>query len=110
MGNPSIEILPMRPQLQSFAWACGPPMGMKNATEAHALILNGVTECFSTALTTHFIVDRFLPIQVDLKGAKLCRVSVDYEPENTAKKELLGNSLGHGIVAENGIGEAAVLL
>ena len=58
-----------------------------------------VTECFSTVSTTHFIVDPFLPIQVDLKGAKLCRVSVDYEPENTAKQELLGNSLGLGIVA-----------
>lgn len=42
---------------KSFAWACGPHIGMKNATDAHSLILNrlwsvfdGVADQLSTVL------------------------------------------------------------
>jgi hypothetical protein len=35
-----------------------------------------------------------------IEGTKLCRFSIDYEPENTARKKLPGNSRGHGIVSK----------
>ena len=35
-----------------------------------------------------------------IQGAKLCRFSMDYVQENTARTKLLRNSPGHGIVAK----------
>jgi hypothetical protein len=35
-----------------------------------------------------------------IQGAKLCRFSMDYVQENTARTKLLRNSPGHGIVPE----------
>ena len=65
-------------------------------------VVQEARELVSWSIPFEFALQRFrlaerLLAQWRIEGVKLCRLSVDYEPANTACKQSLRNSLGHGI-------------